>query len=356
MPALSAAAAVALALIAVRIGTAVLRRIAQRQPFWLPFIRAAAGPGVALAAFFALQGALLAAPGALYGLEALRHAATLAVIASATWLGVRLSAAIAEAVALRFPADVADNLQARRIVTQTRLLTRTLASVIVLVGVSLALLTFPGVRNLGAGLLASAGVVGLTVGIAAKPILGNLLAGVQIALTQPIRLDDVVIVEGEWGRIEEIGRAFVVVAIWDQRRLVVPLQYFIERPFQNWTRTGSEILGTAFLWVDYGMPLEPLRDELRRVCEASALWDRRVALIQVTDANERAMQLRVLVSAGDAGRAWDLRCLVRERLIDFVRRKWPQFLPRVRAELPASGRSEAPDPVEERGGQKLGPR
>src|SRR6185503_3667059 len=120
-----------------------------------------------------------------------------------------------------------------------------------------------------AGLLASAGVIGLTVGIAAKPILGNLLAGVQIALTQPIRLDDVVIVEGEWGRVEEIGRAFVTVAIWDQRRLVVPLQYFIERPFQNWTRTGSEILGTAFLWVDYGMPLEPAREELRRVCAAS---------------------------------------------------------------------------------------
>lgn len=293
VPALSAAVAVTLAVIAVRIATAVLRRIAQRQPFWLPFIGAAGGPGLALAAFLALQGALLAAPNTLYGLEALRHMATLAVIAAATWLGVRLTGAIAEAVALRFPADVADNLQARRILTQTRLLTRTLASVIVLVGIAFALLTFPGVRNVGAGLLASAGVIGLTVGIAAKPILGNLLAGVQIALTQPIRLDDVVIVEGEWGRIEEIGRAFVTVAIWDQRRLVVPLQYFIERPFQNWTRTGSEILGTVFLWVDYGAPLEPLRDELRRVCEASPQWDRRVAMIQVTDANEHAMQLRV---------------------------------------------------------------
>lgn len=333
LPALSAATAVALVVIAMRIGTAVLRRIAQSRPFWLPFIGAAEGPGIAVAAFLALQGPLLAASSTLYGLDALRHMATLAVIAAATWLGVRLTGAIAEAVALRFPADVADNLHARRLLTQTRLLTRTLASVIVLVGISFALLTFPGVRNVGAGLLASAGVVGLTIGIAAKPILGNLLAGVQIALTQPIRLDDVVIVEGEWGRIEEIGRAFVVVAIWDQRRLVVPLQYFIERPFQNWTRTGSEILGTALLWVDYGMPLEPLRHELRRVCEASPQWDRRIALIQVTDASERAMQLRVLVSAGDAGRAWDLRCLVRERLIEFMRREWPQFLPRVRAEL-----------------------
>jgi small-conductance mechanosensitive channel len=333
VPALSAAAALALVTIAVRAGTAVLRRIARRQPLWVPFIDAAAGTGLALAALLALQAVLQAAPSTLHGMGVLRHATTLAIVGAGTWLGVRLAEAIADAVALRFPADVADNLHARRIQTQTRLLTRTLASVIVVVGIAFALLTFPGVRNIGAGLLASAGVVGLTVGIAAKPILGNLLAGLQIALTQPIRIDDVVIVEGEWGRIEEIGRAFVVVAIWDQRRLVVPLQYFIEKPFQNWTRSSSEILGTAFLWVDYGMPLEPLRAELRRVCEASAEWDRRLCLVQVTDASEHTMQLRVLVSAADAGRAWDLRCIVRERLIEFLRREWPQFLPRVRAEV-----------------------
>jgi small-conductance mechanosensitive channel len=333
VPAVSAAGAIVFATIAFRAGVAVVRRIASRQPLWLPFIDAAAGPGMALAAFFALQAVLQAAPSALYGMGTLRHAATLASVAAATWLGVRLAGAIADAVALRFPADVADNLHARRIQTQTRLLTRTLASVIVVVGISFALLTFPGVRNIGAGLLASAGVVGLTIGIAAKPILGNLLAGLQIALTQPIRLDDVVIVEEEWGRIEEIGRAFVVVAVWDQRRLIVPLQYFIEKPFQNWTLRSSEILGTAFLWVDYGLPLEPLRAELRRVCDGSSQWDRRICLIQVTDANERAMQLRILVSAVDAGRAWDLRCIVRERLIDFVHRQWPQFLPRMRADL-----------------------
>jgi small-conductance mechanosensitive channel len=188
------------------------------------------------------------------------------------------------------------------------------------------------VRNLGASLLASAGIAGLVVGIAARPILGNLLAGLQIALTQPIRIDDVVVVEGEWGRIEEIGAAYVVVAIWDQRRLVLPLQYFIEKPFENWTRAASELLGTVFLWVDYGMPVDLLREELRRVCEASPDWDRRVAEIQVTEAGERAVQLRVLVSARDASRAWDLRCHVRERLIDYVRREHPEFLPRLRAE------------------------
>lgn len=333
VPALSAAALLALSAVAFRIGAVVLRRIAVHKPLATPFINASERPGLALVALLGVQAVLQASPDALYGMGALRHLVTVALIGAGTWLGVRLAGAIAAAVALRFPADVADNLDARRIQTQARLLTRALASVIVVIGIAFALFTFPGVRSIGAGLLASAGILGLAAGIAARPIVGNLLAGLQIALTQPIRLDDVVIVEGEWGRIEEIGRAFVVVAIWDQRRLVVPLRYFVEKPFQNWTRSSSEILGTAYLWVDYGMPLEPLRAELRRVCGAAEQWDGRVCLIQVTDASERAMQLRVLVSAADAGRAWDLRCIVRERLIDFVRREWPQYLPRVRAAL-----------------------
>jgi small-conductance mechanosensitive channel len=189
------------------------------------------------------------------------------------------------------------------------------------------------VRSIGASLLASAGVAGLVIGIAARPILGNLLAGLQLALTQPIRIDDVVIVEGEWGRVEDIGRTFVTIAIWDQRRLVVPLEYFINKPFQNWTRATSEILGTVTLWLDYGMPVEPLRAELRRVCEAAPEWDRRVCLIQVTGANERAMQIRALVSSADASRNWDLRCKVREQLIDFVRHEHPECLPRKRVEM-----------------------
>ena len=336
-PALSAATALAVALVAARVALFVLRGVARREPLATPFVEAAATPGTLLAALFAVYAVLQAPPPTLYGIGGVRHLLTVAIIGATTWLAMRLAGAVFDAVALRFPADVADNLEARRIQTQTRLLTRTLASVIAIVGISLALLTFPEVRTIGAGLLASAGIAGLAIGIAAKPILGNLLAGVQIALTQPIRLDDVVIVEGEWGRIEEIGRAFVVVAIWDQRRLVVPLQYFIEKPFQNWTRTTSEILGTAFLWVDYGMPLEPLRAELRRVCEASREWDGRVCLIQVTETTERAIQLRALVSAADAGRAWDLRCIVREALVACMQRDWPQFLPRVRADVTGPG-------------------
>jgi small-conductance mechanosensitive channel len=333
LPGSTALAAFVAAAIAFRLGAALVRRLAQREPLWLPFIDAARTPGVWVAAFLAVRAALETAPPALYGIYSVRHFATLAIIGAATWLAVRVAGAIGDVVALRFRTDVADNLRARSVLTQTRVLTRTLASLFVVVGASFALLTFPDVRNIGTGLLASAGVVGLIAGIAARPVLGNLFAGLQIAFTQPIRLDDVLIVEGEWGRVEEIGRAFVTIAIWDQRRLIVPLQYFIEKPFQNWTRSSSEILGTVFLWVDYGMPLEPLRAELQRLVRAEPKWDGRVALIQVTDATERAMQLRVLVSAVDSGQAWDLRCMLRERLLDFVRREYPQFLPRARAEL-----------------------
>lgn len=331
VPGLSAAAALVLGAFAFRVASAILRRLSRLEPLAVPFIDAAQAPGMVFTALLASRAVLQGAPSALYGTGSVRHIATLALIGAATWLAVQLAGAIADAVALRFPIDIADNLHARRVRTQTRVLTRILASVLVVVGISFALLTFPEVRSVGAGLLASAGVIGLVAGIAARPILGNLLAGLQIAFTQPIRLGDVVIVEGEWGTIEEIGRAYVVIAIWDDRRLVVPLQYFIEKPFQNWTRTASQLLGTVFVWVDYAMPLEPLRAELERICRAAPqLWDGRVCLIQVTDANERAMQLRALVSAADSARAWDLRCLVRERLVDFMRREWPQFLPRLR--------------------------
>jgi small-conductance mechanosensitive channel len=332
-PLLSAALALIVVVIAWRVCVALLHRLTRSRPVARLFLESAEGLSLATVALVALELVMQSAPNNLVGIDALRHLNSLALITAATWLAVRLFGAVADAVAVLYPANVRDNLLARRIQTQTRLLTRALASAAVLVGIACALLTFPSVRSVGASLLASAGIAGLVVGIAARPIVGNLLAGLQIALTQPIRLDDVVVVEGEWGRIEEIGRAFVTIALWDQRRLVVPLQYFVEKPFQNWTRNSSEILGTVFLWVDYGMPVDPLRAELRRICEAAEDWDRRTCLLQVTDASERTMQLRALVSAVDSDRAFDLRCLVREGLIDFVRREYPQFLPRLRAEL-----------------------
>lgn len=335
-PGLSIVVALILVVAAFHAGFMVLRRLARANPVASMFVKAAEGPGLAAAALVVFQLMVQGASDSLYAIGVVRHAALLLFISAMTWLVARMITAVADAVALRFPIGVADNLNARRIQTQTRLITRTLASTAVLVGVALGLLTFPGVRSIGASLLASAGIAGLVMGIAAKPILGNLLAGLQLALAQPIRLDDVVVVEGEWGRIEEIGSAYVSVALWDQRRLVLPLQYFIEKPFQNWTRATSEIIGTVVLWVDYGMPLEPLRAELRRICEASPLWDRRIATIQVTDASKRALQLRALVSAADSAQAWDLRCEVREGLVKFIRQEHPQFLPRLRTELPGA--------------------
>jgi len=195
------------------------------------------------------------------------------------------------------------------------------------------LLTLPGARQFGASLLASAGMAGLVAGIAAKPVLGNFIAGLQIAFSQPIRIDDVLIVKGEWGRVEEITGTFVVVRIWDERRMIVPLQWFIENPFENWTHTSSTILGTVFLWLDFTVPVDALRQEFERVCKAAPQWDGRVCVLQVTDANERAMQVRLLVSAIDSGKAFDLRCAIREAMIAFIATQYPQALPRLRSAL-----------------------
>jgi len=214
-----------------------------------------------------------------------------------------------------------------------------------LVGLALALMTFPAIRQLGMTLLASAGIIGLAAGIAARPVFGNLIAGLQIALAQPIRLDDVIIVEGEWGRVEEITGTCVVVRVWDERRLVVPLQWFIENPFQNWTRTTSQLLGTAFLWLDYHAPMAAIREELTRICQGDERWDGRVCVAQVTEADRQAIQVRLLVSAANSGALFDLRCAVRERMIGFLRETYPECLPRWRVERAAGALHPSPVPV-----------
>ena len=291
-------------------------------------------PARLLLCLLAMQAVWQAASESLYLIGTIRHVTLVLLIASVTWLAARIIAATGRIVVLMHPVDVSDNLHARGIQTQTRVLSRTLMLFVVVFGVACALITFPSVRQIGTGLLASAGLAGLVIGFAAKPLLGNLLAGLQIALTQPIRLDDVVIVEGEFGRVEEITGSYVVVALWDQRRMVVPLQWFIEHPFENWTRTSAQILGSVFLWVDFGLPLEPLRQELTRLCEGNPNWDRRSCSIQVTDMSDRAVQLRILVSAGSASQSWDLRCFVRERLIEFIAHNYPAFFPKFRIDNP----------------------
>ncbi|KAF1071077.1 MAG: Miniconductance mechanosensitive channel MscM [Pseudomonas citronellolis] len=275
--------------------------------------------------------------------DSLQHIISLAIIAALTWLGMRAVRSVHTVIARRFPVNVQDNLRARRVQTQSLVLVRTLSGILMLLGIAAMLMTFPAASQFGASLLASAGLAGLAVGFAAKPVLGNLIAGLQIALTQPIRLDDVVIVQNEWGRIEEITGTYVIVRIWDDRRLVVPLQWFIENPFQNWTRVTSSITGQVILWTDYQVPLEPLRQELDRLCrQAPQLWDGRVSVLQAVDCNERALQLRVLVSSADSSRNWDLRCFVREHLLAYLNQHYPQCLPLVRGALQSTSRDDAP--------------
>jgi small-conductance mechanosensitive channel len=263
----------------------------------------------------------------------LDHLLALLAVGAVAWLLVRLVRAAEEVARSRFPVHVRDNLRARRVHTQIEIVRKVLVVIIFVVTAAAVLMTFERFRQIGTGLLASAGLAGLIIGLAAQKTLGNLLAGIQIALTQPIRLDDVVIVEGEWGWIEEITLTYVVVRIWDQRRLVLPIAWFIENPFQNWTRTTAEILGTVFIYADYTVPVGEVRAELERLLEESEYWDGRVRRLHVTEAGRQCVELRCLMSAKDSGTAWELRCEIREKLLDWFRRTHPGALPRVRAEL-----------------------
>jgi len=327
---LMAVLALAGGLLVFYVGQHVLRRLA--LPGSLPHhvLGAIARPAQWALPLLALLGVWHVAPESLRFIGGVRHITGLLLIAACTALVASAIAGLSAGIMARYPVDVADNLQARRIHTQTRVLARSAQLIVLIVGLSFMLMTFPGARQVGASLLASAGVVGLVAGFAARPLFSNLFAGLQIALAQPIRIDDVLIVQGEWGRVEEITITYVVLRIWDERRMVIPLQWFIDNPFENWTRTGAALTGSVFLWVDFGLPLAPLRAELERVVRTFPEWDGRAVLLQVTDANERAMQLRILVTAPDAGKAFDLRCRVREALIDFLQREYPQHLPSLR--------------------------
>jgi len=220
-----------------------------------------------------------------------------------------------------------DNLKERKIRTQLQFIRKVLIGLIIFLAIAVILLSFDNVRKIGAGLLTGVGIGSIIVGLAAQKSLSNFLAGFQIAFTQPIRIDDVLVVEGEWGRVEDITFTYVVVKIWDQRRLILPINYFIEKPFQNWTRASSEITGTVFLYLDYSVPVDMLRVELDRLLELTDLWDGRIKSVLVTDAKERVIEIRALVSAANSPNAFDLRCYVRENLIKFVRDNYPESLP-----------------------------
>lgn len=336
--------------IVARILSHIVIRIATPFSFARDILERIRDPIHLLIPLIGLQTLWRSAPQDLTGMTAISHITLLAIIATVTWLGLRAVDAIQQLIYQHHPMDVSDNLNARRIQTQTRVLVHTLSFLVILFGLSAMLMTFPIARQFGTSLLASAGVAGLVLGFAAKPVLGNLIAGLQIAITQPIRLDDVVIVSGEWGRIEEITGTYVVVRIWDDRRLIVPLQWFIENPFQNWTRKTTELLGFFYLWLDYSVPIEPIREEASRLCkEVPQLWDGRVCGVQVTDTDEKSIQVRVLISTTDSSKNWDLRCYLRENLINFIMKNYPDSLPQLRAMLrekepPAPPMEEHPIP------------
>jgi small-conductance mechanosensitive channel len=245
--------------------------------------------------------------------------------------------------------DIADNLQARKISTQVRVVGRIIIWVVSILALGSTLMVFDSVRQLGTSILASAGIAGIILGLAAQRTLGNLIAGIQIAISQPIRFDDVLVVEGQFGRVEEINLTYVCLKLWDLRRMIVPITYFVERPFENWTRTGSKVLGAAMIYTDYHVPVEALRSELRRIVETCREWDRDVCGLQVTDCRESCVEIRCLVSAANASDAFDLRCIIRERMLAFVSENYPAALPRTRATLdqfpcPDVTASEVSDP------------
>ncbi len=246
---------------------------------------------------------------------------------------IKLTYVLNDYLLQRFDVTAKDNLRARKIHTQLDVLRRIFTTIVIVIAVATMLMTFDKVRSLGAAILASAGIIGIVVGVAAQKSISTFISGLQIAITQPIRIDDVVIIENEWGRIEEITLTYVVVKIWDLRRLVVPITYFAEKPFQNWTRVSADLLGTVFIYVDYNVPVEAVREELRSILDKSHFWDKKVSALEVTNADQRTVELRALVSAYDSSNLWDLRCEVREKLIAFIQKNYPSSLPKLRTEF-----------------------
>ena len=273
----------------------------------------------------------------------IKHMLNIFLILIVAWLLIRLVAFGKSLILSRYDFHSEDNLDARRVYTQFKIIERIINFLIIILAVSLALMTFDSIRKLGISLLASAGIAGIIIGFAAQKLLATILAGLQIAITQPIRLDDVVIIENEWGWIEEITLTYIVVRIWDKRRLIVPTTYFIEKPFQNWTRTSADILGTVFIYADYTLPVDEVRKELTRILENDSKWDGKVNVLQVTDATADTIEIRALVSASDSPSAWDLRVNVREQLISFLQRKYPESLPKTRISMKKTDENQLSD-------------
>lgn len=340
-----AAGSVLIALLAHYLFFAALKRITSKKgsAFYIRLARYETNPTRLLLPLLALMTVIPWMPLAGILVARLAHAAGLAFIACIAWVLVALLDVLQDFISHRQALELSDNLAARRMRTQVQVLRHIAVVVIVILAIAIMVMTFPNVRHLGESLFASAGVAALVAGFAARTTLSSLLAGVQIALSQPIHLEDAVVVEGEWGWIEEITMTYVVVRIWDLRRLIVPLSYFIEKPFQNWTRQTADLLGSAFIYVDYTAPVEELRQELLRILKSSGMWDGRVWNLQVSNATASTLELRALMSAPNGSVAWDLRCHVREKMIAFLQKNYPESLPRTRADVAGLSMGNPPE-------------
>ncbi|MFW6362973.1 MAG: mechanosensitive ion channel family protein [Spirochaeta sp.] len=274
----------------------------------------------------------------------LRHLITLFIIFWVANIAVTCIRAATYLLLRKFDINARDNLQARKVNTQVKVFEQIAIAAAIIIAISSGLMTFDGVQQIGTSILASAGIAGLVIGVAAQKSLANVIAGIMIAITQPIRLDDAVIIENEWGRIEEITLTYVVVRIWDKRRLIVPINYFVDKPFQNWTRTNSDLLGSIILHLDYRTPVEVLRKKQTEILQSTDLWDKQVDVIQVIDTTPTTMIVRCLVSGIDSPTTWDLRVLVREQLISFLQKEYPECLPHTRIDAVVS---EYPGPLPE---------
>lgn len=321
----------------------VRRAFAERYPFILSTFTQTRGLSRLALLILAMIIAIPVAPLRPETADFLARLLGVAVIGLIGWAAIIALHIAADLYLLRYRLDVDDNLLARKHNTQVRVLSRTIDVLLAIITLSAALMTFPAVRQYGVSLFASAGVAGIVAGLAARPVLSNLMAGVQLAMTQPIRLYDAVVVENEFGTIEEITSTYVVVKLWDWRRMIVPLTYFIEKPFQNWTRETSALIGNVLIYVDYRAPVEIIRDKFNEILKQSNKWDGSVATLQVTDFKERTMELRCLMSARSGGLVFDLRCEVREKLIDFLQKEYPQALPHSRQISFSGDRADSKD-------------
>ena len=308
------------------------RRVNGRFSLAGPVVERCTWPGFATAGLVAFD--TVYAPG-MSGRAAdlaVEQTLTVLLIACVAWLVIQAAYAVTDVVLARLGTVEGDgNRRARRIRTQITLVRRVAAAIIIVVAMGAVLFSFPAVRALGAGLLASAGIAGVVAGIAAQSTLSNLIAGLQLVFSDAIRLDDVVVVDGEWGRIEELTLTYVVLRLWDERRLILPVSYFTATPFENWTRHGSRVIGHVMLRADWSVPVEEIRSELYRRLREHPLWDQKDWTLQVTDVQPNGLvELRALMSASDAPSVWDLKCDIREHLVTYIRENHPQALPRFR--------------------------